>query len=577
MHVEKLFTMSVSYVIVNGRSMRQKKSNNIDDFVVRRRPTVSNRRMGLDDMRVPSQYLVNPDAKQTSSDQPVQQITSNRTGQPLHVADRHSDKLPPPQTGDSMSSNGIDMTLDGLDVPQKKKKRRFFHKPSKRTVKIVSILLLLIILSVGAFFAWKIFSNAGRVFNGNPLGAIFGNKELKKDANGRTNVLIFGTSEDDPGHDGANLTDSIMVASVDQKKKDAYLLSIPRDLWVKFGKACNSGYEGKINEVYLCGKTGADENGGQTALRTKISEVTGLDLQYSVHINYTVLKEAVDAVGGVDVVIDSPDPRGILDRNFDWNCPGGRSQSCYNVKYPNGPVHLDGLHALYLARARGDDPLGRTYGLGGGNFDREKYQQKILIALKGKATSAGTLANPIAVTQLLDSMGNNVRTNIDAEEIKSFIALTKDIKPQNIHQLTLVDKTKPLVTTGNYNGVSIVRPVAGIYDFSAIKAYVLASVTGDTTSLEGATIDVRNGSGVAGTAQKQADKLTAQGLTVDNIGNVPAGTYAPISLYDQSAGKKPGTKAKLERILGVKSIVGPLPTGVTSTDDFVIIVGNGSN
>jgi hypothetical protein len=175
-------------------------------------------------------------------------------------------------------------------------------------------------------------------------------------------------------------------------------------------------------------------------------------------------------------------------------------------------------------------------------------------------------------------MGNNVRTNIDSDEIKSFISLTKDIKPANIHQLTLVDKTKPLVTTGNLNGVSIVRPIKGVYDFSDIKAYVLANVTGDTTALENATIDVRNGSGVAGTAQKEADKLTAQGLSVDKVGNVPAGTYAPVSLYDQSAGKKPGTKAKLERILGVKSIVGPLPTGVTSTDDFVIIVGtNGAN
>lgn len=478
-----------------------------------------------------------------------------------------------------MSSNGIDMTLDGLDVPQRKKKRRFFHKPSKRLVKIIAILVLIAILAFGAFYAWKIFSNAGRVFNGNPLGAIFGNKELKKDANGRTNVLIFGTSEDDPGHDGANLTDSVMVASVDQKKKDAYLLSIPRDLWVKFGAACNSGYEGKINEVYLCGKTGADENAGSAALRAKVGEVTGLDLQYSVHLNYTVVKEAVDAVGGVDVVIASPDPRGILDRNFDWNCPGGKPQSCYNVKYPNGPVHLDGIHALYLARARGDDPLGRTYGLAGGNFDREKYQQAILISLKNKATSAGTLANPIAVTQLLDSLGNNVRTNIDAEEVKSFASLIKDIKPANIHQLTLVDKTKPLVTTGNYNGVSIVRPIKGIYDFSDIKAYVTANVTGDTTAIEGATIDIRNGSGIAGMAQKEADKLNAQGLTVANLGNAPAGTYAPVSLYDQSAGKKPGTKQKLERILGVKSIVGPLPTGVTSSSDFVIIVGttNGAN
>lgn len=77
--------------------------------------------------------------------------------------------------------------------------------------------------------------------------------------------------------------------------------------------------------------------------------MTGLDVQYYAHINYTVVREAVDAVGGVDVKIESSDPRGILDRNFDWKC----NCECYYVNYKNGEVaHMDGEHALAFMRTQ---------------------------------------------------------------------------------------------------------------------------------------------------------------------------------------------------------------------------------
>ncbi len=472
--------------------MAKPTPTNMDGFIVRRRASGNDRRLGLDDLRVPNKYLINPEHKSGSdiSQSPVHIITADGTSiQPMQTAE-HIKKQ-------SHRGNGIDMTLSDVAIPTKPVSGRGFRlrKPSKRLVKLFATMILLIGVIYAGFFAWKIISNGGKIFNGNPFAAIFGNKELKKDQYGRTNVLIFGTSEDDANHDGAYLTDSIMIASFDGTKKDAYLLSVPRDLWVNYGQACISGYQGKVNVTYICnantmsnGKP-KDESAGQTGLRNQLSKIFGIDLQYSVHVNYTVLEKAVDAVGGITIKIDSTDPRGVLDRNFDWKCPnGGRSQSCYNVKYPNGPANLDGLHALYLARARGDDPLGRTYGLGGSNFEREKYQQKILIAIKEKATSAGTLANPVAVTNLFDALGENVRTNIDTEEMKSFISLAKDVDTTKIKTLTLVDSAKPLVMTGDTSGQSIVRPVAGLFDYSAIQNYIKINISGDQSAREAASV-----------------------------------------------------------------------------------------
>ena len=64
--------------------------------------------------------------------------------------------------------------------------------------------------------------------------------------------MVFGTSEDDEGHSGATLADSIMVISINQDTYDANMLSIPRDLWVKFNSDCSLGSEQKLNAAYEC-------------------------------------------------------------------------------------------------------------------------------------------------------------------------------------------------------------------------------------------------------------------------------------------------------------------------------------
>ncbi len=308
----------------------------------------------------------------------------------------------------------IDLTLDD-EVGKKrgkteKKKRRFLRKPSKRLV----LFSLLIFVAIGGYFAYRVLVASSHIFKGNVLTAAFASeKPLKADQYGRTNLLVFGTSESDPGHPAAELTDSIMIVSLEQKAKTAFIASVPRDLWVKYDNPCTFGYQGKINTVYECASdNGKNEDAGQKALKGKVGEVFGVDFQYTVHLNLAVVKQAVDAVGGVDVTIESPDPRGILDRNFDWRC----NYKCYLVKYPNGPAHLDGEHAMWLAQARNDTG---GYGLPRSNFDREANQRKIAIAVKDKATSVGFLANPVAVTNFVESLGNNIHTTIDASEIKT--------------------------------------------------------------------------------------------------------------------------------------------------------------
>lgn len=470
----------------------------------------------------------------------------------------------------------IDVDMGGGKSKQGfgKRRRPETAKPrsrARRIIKWTSILVVVIGLGIVGYVAFKAFSAGSNVFKGNIFDAFTQNQPLKQDANGRTNILIFGTSGSagDEGHPGANLTDSIMVLSIDQTKKDAYMISLPRDLYVHHSD-CNilGTTAGKLNETYFCSSNdGKDETAGATALQQMAGQVVGLDVQYFVHLNWGALIGAVDAVGGIDMTITSDDPRGVLDRNFDGTC----NYKCYFVNYKNGEhVHLDGQHALALARARNANG---GYGLPNANFDREKNQQKILQALQDKALSAGTFTNIGAVTGLIDTAGKNLHTNFESKEIKTLMQVGLDLKKDSIKPISLVDGDAPVVMTGDVNGESIVRPVAGPYDYSGIQALVRGQLSNNPVTKEKAAVEVLNGSSMAGVAQVQADRLTKEGLIVKAVANAPRGTYADVEIYQIGTGN-PATLAKLEALYGSAVIkTAAPPVAVASDVKFVVVIG----
>ncbi len=509
-------------------------------------------------------------------------IKTGRGDRTLHTGDNVRESVGTARTNQAIGRSDIDESLREIDNPEptkslsKRERRRLSNKNTKprgkarRIIKWFFILLIISGLAVGVYVGVKFLTAGGSIFKGN-IFDIAQSQPLKEDENGRSNFLILGTSEDDPGHGGAYLTDSMMVLSVDQTKKNAYMFSIPRDLYVQYGMACNSGYAGKINEYFNCVNDDYDKSEAEQERLTKtqsfVGEILGVDIQYGIHVNNTVIKDAINAVGGVDVDIQgSGGEPGILDRNFDWRC----KYKCYLVKYDNGIHHLDGEHALYLSMARGD--IAPTYGLGNSNFDREKNQQKIIVALKDKAASTGTLTNLSKVTGLIDALGENLRTNIETKEIQTLMKLGVDIKTANIKSISLVDEEKSVVKSGNHNGASVVMPSAGIFNYGQIRAFIDENLSSNPVTREKAGVIVLNGSGVVGAGQAQADKLRAKGLIIDAVDNAPEGTYASVEIYQIDATKK-ATIAKLKEIYPkaiVKKTAPPIAVGEGTS--FVVII-----
>jgi len=354
----------------------------------------------------------------------------------------------------------------------------------KRIIRIALFFLVLLFIG-GAVFLWKTGVTLDKVSLGNAsilkslIKTLPGvEKTLKGETEGRVNILLLGMrGEGVVG--GGLLADTIMVLSIHPKNGDAdlsraSLISIPRDLYVKVP---GRDEQRKINAVYALGEQRSHGGGGIEDMRTIVSDITGLDIPYGVTINFQGFKDLVNAIGGITVRLDQPFEEGIQFRGLEKRCDAvrftvfsgnyeekriqrkngtyyanpKRYPLCFekmttqaiaelecggDFKLPAGDNNLDGDKALCYARARYTSS----------DFDRARRQQEVIKLIKEKALSLGTLTDFSKVSAMLDSLGNNVSTNLEAWEMKRMLDLYQKVgDAEKINQKVLENSAEGLL------------------------------------------------------------------------------------------------------------------------------------
>ncbi len=424
-------------------------------------------------------------------------------------------------------------------------------------------------IAIAGWLGFKLIRNLSKVSNGNILGLLSTTK-LKGEDVGRVNILLAGNSADDPGHGGGKLTDSIMVVSIDTKNHTAFTLSIPRDLYVHIP---GNGYA-RINTANVYGDAhdfheSGYADGGMGLLSKIIEQNFQLSINYVALVDYTAFRDGVNAVGGIDITVASKDKRGIYDPNIAKADRGP-------LVLKNGLQHLDGQTALNLARARNDPtPDGRYgYGLPGGDFDRTANQRLMLLALKNKIFSTGILANPVKIGELLDAVGDHVRTDFKTNELRRLYDIGKDIDSAAISSLSLRDPAHNVNLLTRYitpDGQDTLVPEAGVTNYSQIRLFLKKQTTSDPILKEAATVEVLNGSSANGLAKTASDILAAKSINVAGIGNAPS-PYAASTLIDNSNGTKPATRALLTKLYK-PAIAVSKELSASYDADFILILG----
>lgn len=455
-----------------------------------------------------------------------------------------------------------------VEKKENKKFKRLYGKNGKKKSwilrhKVAVLVAVLLISLTGVVYFWGD-SIISKITGGRSglldviRTAISSNKQLPRDKHDRTNILIFGTSgydmngtDGDHEHDGAQLTDSIMVLSVNEAGKDAAMINVPRDFYTD---TCANN---KINEVFWCANLdNKNEEAGANALVKKVSDIFGLQIHYYVHVNWVTLISIVDALGGITVT---------LDETIDDDMTNTHIRA-------DEAVTLNGERALGLARAR--------YGTEGGDFTRANSQQKILEAIKQRIAENGL--DLIQIMQIATSLGDNLRTNATIEDMAAGARAMSSLPLSALHPLDLSASGAGLFTTSDIRRVSYVVPTAGQSNYNNIRAFLDQQFSLNATKREYAKVLVLNGSGIEGLAAQEQAELTAAGFTVGGIDNAPAsptgGYFDKLYLYKTGSGAtKTNTLDRLEKYYSIAALpADQIPAGVDQAGyDFIMILGVG--
>ncbi len=286
---------------------------------------------------------------------------------------------------------------------------------------LLSFLVLLgALVTGGLMFAFYLNAQLGNIERLD-LGAL-PDQRRPATVNGESvNILLAGVDKGDgrsiaeiqaSGWDpGVLRTDTIMVLHVTTDRQRAYVISIPRDSYVRLYGADGRPEEmNKINAAFSLY--------GPAACVATVEQLTQLRMDHLAVVDWDGFEDITNALGGVAVTI-----------------PG------------KGTEQLDGEESLKYVRTR--------YGLPGGDFDRIDRQQNFLRAMTAKLLSKGTLTNPFTLTSTLKAVVGNLTVDeeFDNGEIRGLALSLRGLQTSDITFLTA-----PFGSFGTTEaGASIVR------------------------------------------------------------------------------------------------------------------------
>ena len=355
------------------------------------------------------------------------------------------------------------------------------------------------------------------------------------------NVLLLGYGG--PGHDGPYLTDSMMLLSIRPGTREAIMISLPRDLWVKIPALPQGGYMmGKLNSAYAIGTDhGAYPNvrsdwktrtgGGDLAAAT-VSQMTGQPVDYWVGLDFKAFRDVVDALGGIRVDVPT-----TLDDPF---FPAGESTGMMHIRIEAGWQQFDGERALEYARSRETTS----------DFDRSRRQQLIMLAVRQRIFSLNAIPRLLS---LLGALEDNVRTNLRPGEMQQLAALAGWIRAQDIRRVA-IDTSNLLRSGYSSNGQYILQPLDPTY--GALHEYLAMALPDPVALATALPFQLQDGTrrywlpyGIGTPASIMTSLLQAEGWNA-TLGPPAAQRVAQTQILDGSGGRAAATVAWLENYFG---------------------------
>lgn len=393
-------------------------------------------------------------------------------------------------------------------------------------------------------------------------------------------------------HDGAYLTDSIMLVHIDPKAQNIFLVSIPRDSWVKVPTDRTNSMHAKINTAYGVGMDDTDYPNKLPQFKSTagignvaeyvISQVTGVTINNYVGMDFSGFEKTINTLGGVDVNVK------IAFTDYQYPIAGKEDDPCghsadeiktytatdsaeldlptffpcrYQVlHFDTGLEHMDGARALAYVRSRHSAEDGTDFG-------RAQRQRNLLVAVKQKVFSAGFIPQ---ILPFMTSLGDDFKTDLTMDDVRTLLQNAPTLDKYKITTLALTDQNY-LMDTVSSDGQDILAPDAGIDNWSAVHTWLADEFSGKPLPTS-AVVEVENGTSVPGLATKAADALKKGNVQVLTPGNADSSDYkkTEIIVYNKNIDAK--DIARLKEIMGISTV--SYKKSTQTMYNVLIIVGN---
>jgi len=328
----------------------------------------------------------------------------------------------------------------------------------------------------------------------------------------RVNILVMGIDQREH-EQGPWRTDTMLVLTIDPVSMTGGMLSIPRDLWVPI-----PGYEeGRINTAHYLGDL-YDYPGGGSALAAKTVQYNlGVHIHHYARVNFTAFEEVVDRIGGIDVYVEEE----INDPIYPSSDPA--DPNGYDPLYITaGWQHFDGEMALKYARTRHSE---------GGDFDRAKRQQEVMMAVFEQITRLDMLPQLASqAPDLWQMLEDSVVTDLALDKIVALARLASEVNPDDIRYAVIDEHYTQFweTTDGQQVLIPLRDGIREMRDSIFTTDAPLLEQEGDPAArlaAEAASIEVLNGTVTEGLAGSAAEYLQQQGIQITNISNADRADY----------------------------------------------------
>ncbi len=373
----------------------------------------------------------------------------------------------------------------------------------------------------------------------------------------RVNILVMGIDERE-NEEGPWRTDTMLILTIDPLTKSAGALSIPRDLWVPI-----PGYgEGRINTANYLGDAYDYPGGGPALAMQTVQWNLGIHIHHYVRVNFRAFVELVDLIGGIDIYVEEE----IDDPTYPSSDPAD-PYGYDPLHIDAGWQHMDGELALKYARTRHSP---------GGDFDRARRQQQVLMAVLDKVTRLNMLPQLLPhAPQMWATLSDSVQTDLTLDQIVRLANLATQIPRENIKMAVIGEECTMFWETpdGQQVLIPIRECIRQVRDdlFTVGPRVAEGEDPAARLQAEAATVQVNNGTTTPGLARQTAEYLQAQGIQVAGYGNADRFDYER-SLIIAYTGKS-FTAETIARLLNLPQTAVVIQNNPQAGVDIVVTLG----